>query len=78
MSFLVDDAIVHNLHCREPLNLQHIAVLYFLVIWVWKSMQRPNEQQQRLSSWAINYLNSVSSHRAREATLSENLCPNMF
>ena len=37
----------------------HIAVLDFLVIWVWKSrqsMQRPNEQQQRLSSWAINYL----------------------
>ena len=36
----------------------HIAVLDFLVIWVWKSrqsMQRPNGQQQRLSSWAINY-----------------------
>ena len=27
-------------------------------MWVWKSrqsMQRPNEQQKRLSSWAINY-----------------------
>ena len=37
---------------------QHIAVLDFLVIWVWKSrqsMQRPNGQQQRLWSWAINY-----------------------
>ena len=36
------------------------VVLYFLVIWVWKStqsrqpMQRPNGQWERLSIWAIN------------------------
>ena len=40
---------------QHLLCMQHIAVLYFLVIWVWKSMQRPNEQQQRLSGWATNY-----------------------
>ena len=42
----------------QTVQWQHVAVLDFLVIWVWKSrqsMQRPNEQQQRLSSWAINY-----------------------
>ena len=34
----------------------------YLAFKVWKSrqsMQRPNEQQQRLSSWAINYILSV-------------------
>ena len=35
----------------------HIAVLNFLVIWVWKSMQRPNEQQQRLSNWSESGIN---------------------
>ena len=30
-----------ELICQQT---QHIALLYFLVIWVWKSIQRPDEQ----------------------------------
>ena len=57
-----EDSLVEGIY-HEQLNIcwpeyrQHIPVLYFLVIWVWKSrqsMQRPNKKQQRLS-WAINY-----------------------
>ena len=29
-----------------------------------QSMQRPNEKQQRLSSWAINYLHMLGSHQS--------------
>ena len=34
----------HCHHHQHQHHYQHIAVLYFLVIWVWKSMQRPHEQ----------------------------------
>ena len=34
----------HCHHHQHQHHYQHIAVLYFLVIWAWKSMQRPHEQ----------------------------------
>ena len=51
--------------CAMCRDLQHIAVLYFLVNWVWKSMQsiqRLNQQWQRLSYRPMCHVQRFAAH----------------